>query len=60
MVTMRLHRLHLSSNPPPMTLAMSCPHSQRVSLEELLAESAVFVAIMVLRLLLLGEIENDY
>jgi hypothetical protein len=32
-MTMRLHRLHLSSNPPPTTLAISCPHSQRVSLE---------------------------
>lgn len=30
--TMRLHRLHLSSRPCPPTLAMSCPHSQRVSL----------------------------
>lgn len=32
MTTMRLQRLHLSSSPPPMTLAISCPHSQRVSL----------------------------
>jgi hypothetical protein len=31
MRTMRLHRLHLSSSPPPTTLAINCPHSQRVS-----------------------------
>ena len=32
MTTMRLQRLHLSSRPCPRTFAMSCPHSQRVSL----------------------------
>lgn len=31
-VMMRLQRLHLSSSPPPTTLAINCPHSQRVSL----------------------------
>jgi hypothetical protein len=31
MTTMRLHRLHLSSNVWPLTFAMSWPHSQRVS-----------------------------
>ncbi len=31
MTTMRLQRLHFSSKPSPPTLAMSCPHSQRVS-----------------------------
>jgi hypothetical protein len=32
MTTMRLQRLHLSSSPWPRTLAISWPHSQRVSL----------------------------
>lgn len=32
MMTMRLQRLHFSSNPWPRTLAINCPHSQRVSL----------------------------
>jgi hypothetical protein len=31
MTTMRLQRLHFSSIPWPQILAMSCPHSQRVS-----------------------------
>ena len=31
MTTMRLHRLHLSSKLWPLTFAISCPHSQRVS-----------------------------
>lgn len=31
MMTIRLHRLHFSSKPVPRTLAMSWPHSQRVS-----------------------------
>jgi hypothetical protein len=31
-MTMRLQRLHFSSSPLPTTLAISCPHSQRVSL----------------------------
>jgi len=31
MMTMRLQRLHFSSSPRPQTFAMSCPHSQRVS-----------------------------
>jgi hypothetical protein len=31
MMTMRLHRLHFSSNRCPRILAMSWPHSQRVS-----------------------------
>jgi hypothetical protein len=30
-ITIRLHRLHFNSNPCPRTLAMSWPHSQRVS-----------------------------
>lgn len=29
--TIRLHRLHFNSNPCPRSLAMSWPHSQRVS-----------------------------
>jgi hypothetical protein len=29
--TMRLHRLHFNSKPCPQTLAMSWPHSHRVS-----------------------------
>jgi len=33
MTTMRLQRLHLSSRPPSTTLAINCPHSQRVSLQ---------------------------
>ena len=32
MTTIRLQRLHFSSIPCPRTLAISCPHSQRVSL----------------------------
>jgi hypothetical protein len=43
---MRLHRLHLSSNPPSTTLAMSCPHSQRVSLCGLLLDWQDFVVTM--------------
>jgi len=31
MTIMRLQRLHLSSNPCPLTLAISWPHAQRVS-----------------------------
>ena len=31
MTTMRLHRLHFSSRPWSQTLAINCPHSQRVS-----------------------------
>lgn len=31
MTTMRLHRLHFSSSPWSHTLAINCPHSQRVS-----------------------------
>ena len=31
MTTMRLQRLHFSSSPCPQTLAISCPHLQRVS-----------------------------
>jgi hypothetical protein len=33
MTTMRLHRLHFSSSPWSQTLAINCPHSQRVSEE---------------------------
>ena len=33
MITMRLQRLHFSSSPSPRTLAISWPHSQRVSWE---------------------------
>ena len=46
MTTIRLHRLHLSSNPFPLTLAMSCPHSQRVSpqsIERLLGDIALAI-----------------
>jgi hypothetical protein len=31
MMTMRLHLLHFNSKPCPHTLAINCPHSQRVS-----------------------------
>jgi hypothetical protein len=43
---MRLQRLHLSSNPPATTLAISWPHSQRVSLYWEGVEEGVFVEIM--------------
>jgi hypothetical protein len=45
--TMRLQRLHLSSSPLPHTFAMSCPHSQRVSL--LWQRSAVGVLVVIMK-----------
>jgi hypothetical protein len=59
MTTMRLHRLHLSSNPCPRTLAISWPHSQRVSLswhKEGIGELVDVIASDYC----VGEIENDY
>jgi hypothetical protein len=59
MTTMRLQRLHLSSNPCPRTLAISCPHSQRVSPQSgecLLGDAALTIA----EVSRLNEIENDY
>ena len=56
MMMIRLQRLHLSSNPLPRTLAISCPHSQRVSwgsLRERVEVSWIIRSIDV-------EIENNY
>ena len=55
MTTMRLHRLHFSSRLWPLTFAMSCPHSQRVSVasDVVLREELVtiydFVPLLILR-----------
>jgi hypothetical protein len=57
--TIRLQRLHLSSSPCPRTLAMSWPHSQRVSLLCWLSERGSFVTIIGMNFLR-NEIENDY
>ena len=46
MTTMRLQRLHLSSRPCPRTLAMSCPHSQRVSLSWQEGDAKLFSVII--------------
>lgn len=46
MTTMRLQRLHLSSRPCPRTLAMSCPHSQRVSLSWQVGDAKLFPVII--------------
>lgn len=59
MVIMRLQRLHLSSSPPPTTLAINCPHSQRVSLFWLQLDWLSFAVIM-LPVCPVNEIENDY
>ena len=59
MMTMRLQRLHLSSNPPPTTLAISCPHSQRVSLFRRSSVRGV-LCVTIGRRHPLNEIENDY
>ena len=54
--TIRLHRLHFSSRPCPHTLAINCPHSQRVSRgeqgswEEVLAIAMVFSVSLVMKL----------
>ncbi len=56
---MRLQRLHLTSRPCSQTLAMSCPHSQRVSLFWQEGEVGVLLAIMVENRFI-NEIENDY
>ena len=60
MTTMRLQRLHLSSNPCPCTLAISCPHSQRVSWEP--AEWLLVVVVLIIpkKYPRTNEIENDY
>ena len=46
MTTMRLQRLHFSSSPSPRTLAISWPHSQRVSWEP--AEWLVVVVVLII------------
>ena len=46
MTTIRLQRLHFNSRPCLRTLAMSCPHSQRVSLPWSLRGAAVLVTSM--------------
>jgi hypothetical protein len=54
MKTMRLHRLHLSSSPRPRNLAMSWPHSQRVStVPDAAWDAASFIIELV-------DIENNY
>lgn len=57
--TMRLHRLHFSSKPCPHTLAINCPHSQRVSRVEQGSGEDVFVLVMAAQDIF-REIENDY
>jgi hypothetical protein len=46
MTTIRLQRLHFSSIPCPCTLAISWPHSQRVSLFRQASEFEAFVVTM--------------
>jgi len=58
MTTMRLHRLHFSSSPCPHTLAISCPHSQRVSRVWSRSNVGVFVIVMIRGGWI--KIENDY
>jgi len=58
-MTIRLHRLHFNSRPAPFTLAISWPHSQRVSSFGTGSRDAVFVAVMV-KIMIVNEIENDY
>lgn len=58
-MTIRLHRLHFNSRPAPFTLAMSWPHSQRVSSFGTRSRDVVFVAIIVEKMIV-NEIENDY
>lgn len=48
-VTSRLQRLHFNSNPCPRTLAMSCPHSQRVSSVDERYPDSDFVVTMTLQ-----------
>jgi hypothetical protein len=45
--TIRLHRLHFSSKPCPHTLAINCPHAQRVSRVEHGSREEVFATAMV-------------
>ena len=45
--TIRLHRLHFSSKPCPHTLAINCPHAQRVSRVEQDSREEVFATAMV-------------
>jgi hypothetical protein len=47
MITIRLHRLHFSSKPCPHTLAINCPHSQRVSRGKQGSREAAFALAMV-------------
>ena len=44
--TIRLHRLHFSSKPCPHTLAINCPHSQRVSRGEQGSREEAFAVAM--------------
>jgi hypothetical protein len=62
MMTMRLHRLHFSSSPCPHTLAINCPHSQRVSRVWSCSNEAVLAIVMTLNepVKQRSEIENDY
>jgi hypothetical protein len=59
MTTIRLHRLHLSSSPCPHTLAISWPHSQRVSCIESYSSDGALMVVMICDDRLI-EIENDY
>ena len=47
MTTIRLHRLHFSSSPCPHTLAISWPHSQRVSRVGYCSSAGVLVIAMI-------------
>jgi hypothetical protein len=58
-MTMRLQRLHFSSSPLPTTLAINCPHSQRVSLLWERSDVEAF-GVVISVILSSNEIENDY
>ena len=58
MTTMRLHRLHFNSIPCPRTLAINCPHSQRVSWFGVVSAADDFVEAIMPNPV--NEIENDY
>lgn len=52
MITMRLHRLHFNSRALPLTFAINCPHSQRVSASSDVAcdeEGGIAGLLMILR-----------
>ena len=50
MTTMRLHRLHFSSSPCSQTLAINCPHSQRVSSAGQPSKDGAFAIAMLLQM----------